>query len=198
MALFKKRKATQLLMVGVSHPGYARDFTAEEAERLIADGADPNALMPEANSPLGHICVWGNVPVAQVLLRHGADPNGNRYRRTVPLHVAAQNGYAELVRLLVDHGADVNLRENNGDTALHRALRSGSGQNSEVPEVLVELGIDPAIRNGSGVTALADFKQGVTTLTNAPLFGNQTWAERDVRDRELTTNLQRFTALLDR
>lgn len=197
MGFFQTRKATNLLAVGVSHPGYAPSFSPAEAEKLIAQGADANTLMPEGMSPLAHAAIWGNVGVAQVLLSHGADPDGNVMRRKIPLAIAAQNGHDELVRLLLAKGANVNAQDQQGDTALHRAVTPAVGRHSGVIETLVGHGADPRIRNREGKTPLEEFEDSVRVLVGMRPFGNETQADCDRRDRELTNDLNRLTGLLD-
>lgn len=158
MAYFRRRAANARLTRGLfTHPALASWFTAEEVERLIADGADPNLVLPDRQCPLSRACAWGNKPIAQVLLRHGADPNGNRFRRSIPLIAAAANGHIDLIRLLVDHGAEVNAQSDSGETALHRALISDVARRRQVPEVLLELGADRFLKNHDGLSAYGAF-----------------------------------------
>ena len=198
MGFFQKGKATNLLTVMVSHPGLAPKFTPREAEKLIAQGADVNALMPEGKSPLAHIAIWGNTDVAQVLLNHGADPNGSAKREAFPLGIAAQNGHDEMVRLLLAKGADVNAQDQWGQTALHRAVGPDVARRSNVIETLVDHGADPRITNHDGETPLADYARMVRNLVGMrPVAGTtETQADCDRRDRELTDDLRRLTALL--
>jgi ankyrin repeat protein len=75
----------------------------EAARRLLAAGADPNALATASFArvtPLG-TCAFANaVGVARVLLEHGADPSIAEDGRSTPLAVARHNGFDELEALL--------------------------------------------------------------------------------------------------
>lgn len=184
------------MWVSVSHPLIARQFTQDEAEALVAQGAEPNSLMPELYSPLAHISVWGNVPVARVLLQHGADPDGNKYREQIPLHIAALNGHEELARLLVASGANVDLQDTRGQTALHVALIPKSAQDSRIPELLIELGINPQIRDADGRTAMDHLLRHSRQFLTIPPFGNMTQHDRDSQNRQLLRNIERFEVLL--
>lgn len=65
----------------------------EEAQRLIARGADVNAQLP---------------------------PDADYY--TTPMHRAAEEGHADILRLLIAHGAKVDLRDSYDTTPLMRAV----------------------------------------------------------------------------
>jgi ankyrin repeat protein len=76
---------------------------AAAAEKLLAAGADPDAISTASFAqvtPLG-TCAFANaVEVARVLLAHGADPSIAEGERNTPRAVAEANGFDELVDLL--------------------------------------------------------------------------------------------------
>ena len=78
----------------------------EEARRLLADGADPNAMDPGCMAPL-HYAVWRNdLDVAEILLKAGADPNLKTHDQATPLWYAEDDfGLHEMATLLRRYGA---------------------------------------------------------------------------------------------
>ena len=197
MGFFQRRSAAREMMARVSHPMYAPEFTGPEARALLATGIRADLPMPEGWTPLAHICVWNNIEVARVLIEHHADPDGRPGDSPKPLAIAATNGHLELVNLLYDAGADVNARDG-GSTALHRALGSVDARRAETAELLIELGADPHAQNSSGQTPLEEYRETYRVLVNRKPMGNETQADRDAENRELTEDLHRFTLLFAR
>lgn len=194
---WSRGKANRELWARVSHPSHGPSLTAERTEKLIARGADVNADMPDHFSPLSHVSVWGNIPVARVLLKHGADPNGGSPDSNLPLVIAAQNGYEELVELLLEKGADLNARDAFGGTALHAAIISNTGRRSSVPELLVERGIAVDAVDDSGYTAFMRLWQQANSAWSVPPMGSVTPEMQTREDEELASQLARFSQLLE-
>jgi ankyrin repeat protein len=91
----------------------------EAAERLLAAGADVNAVSRASFTrvtPLGTAAFARAVDVARVLLDHGADSSLAGEGGGTPLHTAAANGSSALVELLLAHGADPAARTLEGKT----------------------------------------------------------------------------------
>ncbi len=60
----------------------AANGNAVMIERLLSAGADPNAALPEGETPLMAAAGTGNVAAVKTLLAHGADVNArDRARR---------------------------------------------------------------------------------------------------------------------
>lgn len=99
---------------------------------------------------------------AKKLLEQGANPNLLAASGFKPLHIATEFSHENLVRLLVSHGADINGRTNTGETPLHIAVdidADSAWQNrrepdTEMTQLMLELGIDPNLKNNDGKTAL--------------------------------------------
>jgi ankyrin repeat protein/beta-lactamase regulating signal transducer with metallopeptidase domain len=135
-------------------PGYREGWTGlhsaamagdkELVERLIAEGADPNAADDRGRSPLD---VVRDRPVAAVLLAHGANVRG------AALGAAASQGRVDLVQFLLANGADPNWREKSGqgDAPLHWAAEQG---HEDVARGLLAAGADPNVAGGDGHTPL--------------------------------------------
>jgi len=141
----------------------------EEVKRLIARGADVNALDELLNTPLckaaglGNMEVvkllveagadvnagsWSplytavdkdNVAIAEYLIAHGADKHGDDYW-TVLMEAFSESS-VEMVRLLIAKGADINFKsvELHGYTALHCAIDEGY---KDIAELLIQKGVD--------------------------------------------------------
>jgi ankyrin repeat protein len=103
-------------------------FGAEHtAERLLAAGANPNAVAANGSrvQPL-HSAVAGRATdVVRLLLRSGADVDARQEGGFTPLHGAANAGDPELVLLLLDAGAALDATTDEGLSALAIAERGG-------------------------------------------------------------------------
>jgi hypothetical protein len=133
--------------------------------RLLAAGADPNALVP-GQMPSGEVYqttalviavandrIGGEQSrreVARLLLEGGADldrAGGDGY---TPLMSAAANGYLEVLRLLLAWGAAVDAVDpRDGWTAFHTACVSNQ---AECAEALARAGCDVGIKTNNGKT----------------------------------------------
>lgn len=194
MGFFKKRLATRDLWTQVSHPVSAPDFSAEDAEALIAQGVNVNQPLPDGSSPLSRICLWGNIGVAKVLLEHGANPNVRTPGGVRPLHIVASNGYVELAKILVEAGAEVDARESSGNTALHDSVRRSEGLRAQMPELLVSLGADPSAENSQGLTPLDEFRVHYRRMLSL----NEKRPGHEQENRVLAGDLNRLTLLFSR
>lgn len=92
------------------------DLEANEAQRLIAGGANPNAQDDDGRSPLHFAAQADSAPIAKLLLDVGAkvdavDSNGN-----TPLSnaVFSYRGNGDAIQLLRSYGANPNLSNNYG------------------------------------------------------------------------------------
>jgi ankyrin repeat protein len=107
---------------------------AEVAEKLLADGVNPNAVNG-TNSAL-IIAIRSRKPaVVKVLLSHGANANLAAGTGITPLSWAVRTGDLELIKALVQAGADPDRRNKDGTTAADEARNS--------PEILLLLSLRP-------------------------------------------------------
>ena len=102
--------------------------------RLVAEGADLNAIGKGGWKPLLMAVYRGHTHVVRTLLEAGAQTNDGQN----PLHFAAEYSYKNILELLLDYGANINTLDAKGRTALDLAgteetvqyLRSRGAQSS--------------------------------------------------------------------
>jgi ankyrin repeat protein len=123
---------------------------------------DVNAYGSDGATPL----VYADAKDLEFLLEHGADPNRGRLGGMPPLEMACAELDVAKVRELLNHGADPKWRDVNGETLLivvaneahasfannHKSVPPSeiSRRASEIAQILVERGADPAEKNSLG------------------------------------------------
>ena len=65
-----------------------------------------NATNALGDNALHCVCVWGDLPAAQLLIEHGIDIHQRGEFGFTPLRVAVDFGYPEIAALLIANGAD--------------------------------------------------------------------------------------------
>ena len=104
-------------------------------QRLLKEGANPNAANDYGATPLAEAAVIGNTVVLTALIKAGADVNAVNAAGQTPLMVLARTSNVAAVRLLIRAGAKVNAAEKiRGQTALMWA--AAQGQPAMVRELL--------------------------------------------------------------
>lgn len=111
----------------------------ENAKKLIAAGANVNAVTDLGVTPLWAACQNGSEPMTRLLLGAGANPNLALLAGETPLMVAARGGFAPVVRMLLDKDARVDAKGARGQTALMWAV---SQKHPEVVKLLLDHGAD--------------------------------------------------------
>lgn len=112
-----------------------RDGKAQDVERLLASGADPNAPDARGNPPLLQAAWNANPAVIAQLLGHGANVNArNAETGSSALLYGVLSGSESTVRLLLSGGARVDFRYRDNQTVLHIAAAKG---NSPVMAALI-------------------------------------------------------------
>ncbi len=122
-----------------------------ELQRLLADGADPNAQDEGSWSALILAASSGNARIVELLLAEGADPNLPTSWGAPPLLWATSNEHADVVALLLAAGATTNLQDVYGYTAFMWATEYGL---TDIVELLLAEGADPNLQNNIGKSAL--------------------------------------------
>jgi ankyrin repeat protein len=132
---------------------------AAAVARLLAAGADPNALVTGRNASGGMVqstaleaaAGQGWLEAARLLLDGGADPSLAGSTGSTPLMGAAANGQVEVLRLLLERGAAMDAVDPNGATAFHGACYTNQ---AECAEALARGGCDVGLKAKHGVTGL--------------------------------------------
>jgi len=145
-------------------------------KRLIADGADPNAVPEDGTeNALWQAIYYSQIDVIRALAGTKADFNGG-WPHT-PLTVGVRTKDLELIRALVEGGAKVNHPSSSDETPLLVAVQDA---NSETVAELVRLGADPnlvpkkkkydTVTNYSPLeyAAMEGNKQMIAALMSAP------------------------------
>lgn len=133
----------------------ANDLTA--AQRLLREGANPDAANRYGVTPLSLAAENASAPMTQALLKAGAHPTD------AILMTAARTGNAEIVTMLLARGANANARESSlGETAL---MWAAAENHPEAVRALIEHGADPNARSDKLVYPKDRFGlEGVTTI----------------------------------
>jgi ankyrin repeat protein len=137
----------------------AYDNDVAAARRLIADGADVNAKdVTQQSAYLIATSEVGDDPrLLELTLANGARVDDKDSYNGTGLIRAAERGFPRIVRRLLEAGIDRDHVNRLGWTALHEAVILGDGGPAHVATVraLVRGGVDIAVPDGDGVTALA-------------------------------------------
>jgi ankyrin repeat protein len=116
------------------------------AERLLREGADPNATNEYGVTPLALACTNGSAPMVEKLLAAGANPS------ETALMTCSWTGNAETIKLLLDRGANPNAKETGrGQTALMWALDQ---KHPDAARALIEHGADVNAHSKNDFTPL--------------------------------------------
>ena len=104
--------------------GSSSQNSAEVTERLIAAGADKEALDIDRNTPLHVATLQNNCACVAQLLKLGANVGATTYGGFTPLHTAAQSckSATDIVEHLLQAGADIEARSVGGSPPLHLAV----------------------------------------------------------------------------
>jgi ankyrin repeat protein len=82
--------------------------SAEEVERLLKSGADPNVRDVFDRTPLHYAAARNHKTATELLLKHGADPNAKDESGKTPLDLAVRQCTVDVLELLLPHAGDVN------------------------------------------------------------------------------------------
>ncbi|WP_145808400.1 ankyrin repeat domain-containing protein [Kribbella amoyensis] len=145
-----------------------------EARRLVAAGADVNAVDDTVQSAYLIAASEGYLELLDLTLAHGADLRSLDSYRGTALIRAAERGHAPVVARLLRAGITVDHVNRLGWTALHEAvlLGDGSPRYVETVRLLIAAGANrdlPAERDGvTPVQGARDQKAVSAVLTTAP------------------------------
>jgi ankyrin repeat protein len=83
----------------------------EAVKAILAEGANPNELDRQGETPLHKAAREGHFEVAKLLVEHGANVNVVSEFGLTPLHWVALNGRLGIANLLMNAGADPYLSD---------------------------------------------------------------------------------------
>jgi ankyrin repeat protein len=153
----------------------AAGYRVEIIRRLLAAGADPNAVGNHRRSGPLHYAADGyvsgpafdakrQVKTIGVLLAAGAKINAQDKNGASPLHRAVRTRCAAAVRYLLEAGADPTLKNKPGSGPFHLAVqdtgRGGSGADvaraaqRQIIEEFLSAGVTTALKDGKGKSVL--------------------------------------------
>jgi len=161
------------LAAGVTDDAYLMTLEKILKKRTI----DLNKRDTNGSLPLVDAARTNNVKIARLLLHYGAKLNARDAHCNTALMQAEKSNHTEMVKFLEEYQNDLDaqfkkalqeknrkqilalapeidsnmLMNNQGETALFEAARSND---TDMAELLLQLGIDPALQNKSGRTAL--------------------------------------------
>jgi hypothetical protein len=101
----------------------------------------------------------GDLGAIRDFLDDGFTPNWRNEVGYTALMSAARGGQVEMIRFLLSRGADATLADQNGFTALHCAVMQPTNNGAREAicvQALIEAGVQPNVRDGSGGTPLMD------------------------------------------
>ena len=147
----QKEKDTALLNVCKD-----TEENVDEVQRLIADGANINAVSGAGRTPLMSATAYGYINIVRFLLENGADINTkDTHNGWTALMFSAgfENEEFEIAQMLIENGADVNeISTKHGATALMMACQNC---HSKIARLLIETpNINLNIVSNGGLTAL--------------------------------------------
>jgi ankyrin repeat protein len=129
----------------------SRTSDTAEVRKLLAEGANPNAMDKNGRTPLMEASSGGYTDTVRVLLEKGADVNAKDMVGWTALFWAAFSRRTETVRALLDRGADAEARDNEGRTALFWTASSGY---TDTVRVLLAKGANVNAKDNHGWTPL--------------------------------------------
>ena len=123
----------------------AADGRLPDVQRLLTEGASPDAKDWSRCPALVRAAANGHLDVVRALVRAGAKLEAANSGGGTALSLAATTGKHDCVEFLLGAGADVHAASSIGYTALHSAAERGQ---LECARLLVGAGADAAKRNG--------------------------------------------------
>ena len=151
---------------------------AEEAKKLIAEGADVNEKAWNGDTPLHYYADYDFEEIFPVLISNGANVNVKNNKGKTPLHIVDDKEQAQLllskganvnakdiygrtplhymnddetVELLISNGAEVNAKDKEGQTPLHIAAENAD---SSLIKILLDYGADINAKDNEDLTPL--------------------------------------------
>jgi len=168
----------------------------EIARLFVESGADVNSFDAEDRTPLHWSVLYGtdraginnSTELAFLLMGKGARIETVKKNGVTPLMTVVSRGLTELAGAFLRRGGDVKaLEPGTGRTLLHLAALNGHG---DMAELLLNAGVDGAVRDQTGKTAL-DYavEHGQPTVALRLVSALGAMAEPEIGARYLAKNL---------
>jgi ankyrin repeat protein len=151
--------------------------TAAVAEKLLADGANPETRDIDDSTALIVAATCGHENIVRKLVEYGSNIQAKNTHWTTPLLAAAKNGHSSIVRFLLDKGADPELQDVEGANAL---ITAANNKHPAVVDLLLQHDAK-FTRNIWESSALTNEGQGilekvvVKSLLKSPAKGRDNW-----------------------
>jgi hypothetical protein len=129
----------------------ANEGELDAVQDLLAQGADPNAMDFDGETPLHAAARLGDADIVATLLDHGADPGALALYDTTPLHISVRDQRVEVTRQLLEQGADANALDGFGHAPLHDAALRNDLRSARL---LLASGADAGLKGTAGQTPL--------------------------------------------
>jgi len=125
--------------------------SVDQAETLLAKGADPDAADSAGRSALINAAWRGRTRLVALLLEDGADADLRDREGHTALAWAAINGFSDIAQSLVIAGCTVDIPDGEGLTPL---MRAAWNDHADIVRVLLDNGADPRRTDDNGKSAL--------------------------------------------
>lgn len=127
-----------------------QDALVQLTSKLVASGADVNAVSEAGETPLSTAIASGQPVIAKFLIDAGADVNAETLGGSYPLIEATKKGYTQLVSQLLLQDAEIDKSDALGRTAIIVAV----AQNKiRLVDTLLRAGANPYLRDNDGISA---------------------------------------------
>jgi hypothetical protein len=124
---------------------------AGAVDRLMSQGADPNALDKYGRSAVVSAAWRGRTKIVSLLVDRGVDVDAHDGQGRTALEWAAINGYPDMAAALIAAGGATDIADLEGLTPL---MRAAWNNHVDVVRSLLQAGAAIDLRDGSGKTAL--------------------------------------------
>lgn len=149
---YRKEKTDQISQYLLYTPRII-DFQIRFSKKLIEEGADPNFVGTDLQTPLHIAVICGNMKEVVYFLKMGVCVDPVNILCRTPLCEAIQRGRSrDFCEILLQYGANPNFSNSEGNTILHFMLFKPNIMNIEILETLICTGANPHLPNKRGET----------------------------------------------
>ncbi|KAL8755325.1 MAG: hypothetical protein Q9199_003722 [Rusavskia elegans] len=110
----------------------AKKGNTELVQRLLAAGANADAIATGTNTAMFQAAKKGNYDICKLLLENGAKVDARTTGGDTALRSVVGKNDMKVIRLLLDHGASISAKTCSGETALQKAVSKGKHDQVEL------------------------------------------------------------------